>query len=196
MVIEDDRDAGPEEVHSDASSGSAFTLVGSSYGPSVAAAEVPEDALPAEEASAAQQLRALIDRLSSLVRQAARGAARPEPTAETLQCGDVSVNLLSRSVRCAGQVLNLTQREFDLLCALLRRRGAIATRRELLREVWGPDVVVGRRVIDVHVARLRRKLEDDPARPRRIVTVLAVGYRFVPQGEAAESGSGGRPAAP
>jgi two-component system, OmpR family, response regulator RegX3 len=196
MVIEDDRDAGLEELRSESSSAPSFTLVGSAEGPSVGAAAIPDDGLPAEQASAAQQLRALIDRLSSLVRQAARGAARPEPTAETLQCGDVSVNLLSRSVRCAGQVLNLTQREFDLLCALLRRRGAIATRHELLRDVWGPDVAVGRRVIDVHVARLRRKLEDDPARPRRIVTVLAVGYRFVPQGEAAESGSGGRPDAP
>jgi two-component system KDP operon response regulator KdpE len=194
MVIEDDRDAGSEELRSDPSA-PAFTLVGSSYGPSVTAAEVPEDAVPADQASAAQQLHALIDRLSSLVRQAARGAARPA-AAETLQYGDLSVNLLARSVRRAGETVNVTQREFDLLCALLRRRGAIATRRELLREVWGPDVSVGRRVIDVHVARLRRKLEDDPAHPRRIVTVLSLGYRLVPQGEVAESGGGGRPDGP
>ena len=67
-----------------------------------------------------------------------------------------------------------------LLLALMRRRGAIASRIELLREVWGAGAAVSRRAVDTHIARLRRKLEDDPANPRHILTALAWGYRFRP----------------
>ena len=67
---------------------------------------------------------------------------------------------------------------FDLLLALLRRRGAVATRLELMKEVWGYHASVVSRTVDTHVAELRRKLEDDPAMPRHILTVRKAGYRL------------------
>jgi DNA-binding response OmpR family regulator len=93
--------------------------------------------------------------------------------------GDVELDPASRSVRRAGRTVELTPKEFDLLLALVRRRGATATRTELLREVWAyenTDILT--RTVDIHVAELRRKLEDDPASPRHILTVRKVGYRL------------------
>jgi DNA-binding response OmpR family regulator len=72
----------------------------------------------------------------------------------------------------------LRPKEYDLLAALLRRRGDVATRLELLREVWGYGEDVMSRTVDTHVAELRRKLEDDPASPRYILTVRKTGYRL------------------
>jgi len=68
--------------------------------------------------------------------------------------------------------------EFNLLLALLERRGAVASRLDLLKEVWGHSSSVLTRTIDTHVAELRRKLEDDPARPRHILTARKAGYRL------------------
>jgi DNA-binding response OmpR family regulator len=81
-------------------------------------------------------------------------------------------------VRRAGAVVALTPKEYDLLAALLDRRGAVAARLELLREVWGYREEVASRTVDIHVAELRRKLEPQPAAPRHILTVWKVGYRF------------------
>ena len=72
----------------------------------------------------------------------------------------------------------LTPKEFDLLLALIRRRGAVASRIELLKEVWGHQAEVMTRTVDIHIAELRRKLEDDPATPRHILTVWKAGYRL------------------
>jgi two-component system response regulator MtrA len=74
--------------------------------------------------------------------------------------------------------VSLAPREFDLLMALLKRRGAAASRAELLREVWQYESDVYSRTIDIHIAELRRKLETDPAQPRHIRTVWKVGYRL------------------
>jgi DNA-binding response OmpR family regulator len=68
--------------------------------------------------------------------------------------------------------------EFDLLLALVRRNGAAASRRDLLREVWGTTKAVSLRTVDTHVSNLRRKIEDDAAHPRYILTVKKVGYRL------------------
>jgi DNA-binding response OmpR family regulator len=68
--------------------------------------------------------------------------------------------------------------EFDLLVALLRRRGAVASRVELLKEVWGHSSAVLTRTVDTHVGELRRKLEADPSTPRHILTVRKAGYRL------------------
>jgi DNA-binding response OmpR family regulator len=74
--------------------------------------------------------------------------------------------------------VSLRPKEFELLMALLRRGGKIVPRLELLRDVWGYDADVVSRTVDTHVAELRRKLEDDPANPRYIVTVRKAGYRI------------------
>ena len=87
----------------------------------------------------------------------------------------------SRTVQNAGTPVQLTPKEFDLLQALLRRDGAVASRAELLEEVWkyaNPDVMT--RTVDIHVAELRRKLEADPSRPEHLLTVRKAGYRLQP----------------
>jgi len=92
--------------------------------------------------------------------------------------GDVTVDAASRTVTRAGSPVALTPKEFDLLLALLRRRGAVAGRFELLKEVWGHQTEVATRTVDIHVAELRRKLEDDPSSPKHILTVWKAGYRL------------------
>ena len=85
---------------------------------------------------------------------------------------------MARSVVRDGQAIPLTPKEFDLLLALHERHGNAASRVDLLQIVWGYSSSVVSRTVDTHVAELRRKLEDDPARPRHILTVRNVGYRF------------------
>ena len=92
--------------------------------------------------------------------------------------GDIEVDRDTRSVMRRGEAVELTPMEFDLLAALLRRRGAVASRLELLKEVWGYQASVVSRTVDTHVAELRRKLEDNPASPKYIITVRKAGYRF------------------
>ena len=94
--------------------------------------------------------------------------------------GDIEINPASRTVTRAGQVVALSPKEFDLLLTLVRRRGAVVSRVELLREVWGHRVEVMTRTVDIHIAELRRKLEDDPSAPRHILTVWKAGYRLEP----------------
>ncbi|HEU5170990.1 MAG TPA: response regulator transcription factor [Gemmatimonadales bacterium] len=123
----------------------------------------------------------LVARVEALLRRSdGRTVNRPELAAgaERMRLGDVAVDLAARSVSRAGTPVDLAPLEFDLLCALLRRAGAVATRRELLREVWGYADSVVSRTVDAHVAMLRRKLEPDPLNPSFIVTVRKAGYRI------------------
>ena len=81
-------------------------------------------------------------------------------------------------VRRAGQPVALTPMEFDLLVALLHRRGAVVSRIQLLSEVWGHSSAVLTRTVDTHIGKLRRKLETDPSTPRHILAVRKTGYRL------------------
>ena len=93
--------------------------------------------------------------------------------------GEVEIDAESRTVTKAGEPIQLTPKEFDLLLALWRRRGAVASRAELLDEVWRyANTGVMTRTVDIHVAELRRKLEDDPSEPRYLLTVRKAGYRL------------------
>ena len=87
---------------------------------------------------------------------------------------DTGTRELSRS----GRPLQVTPKAFELLLALVARGGRVVSRQDLLKEVWGYGAFVLSRTVDSHIAELRRKLEVDPARPRHIVTVWKVGYRF------------------
>ena len=119
----------------------------------------------------------LMARVAALLRRTAKG---PRDSAQPESFGDVRVDPASRTVTRRDQPVALTPMEFDLLRALMRRGGAIATRLELLQEVWGHSAAVLTRTVDTHVAELRRKLEDDPAAPRHILTVRKAGYRLNP----------------
>ncbi|HEX2078048.1 MAG TPA: response regulator transcription factor, partial [Longimicrobium sp.] len=123
-------------------------------------------------------LAELLARVAALLRRAGNGAAPAAP--QPVRFGDVEVDPGSRLVRRCGREVQLTPKEFDLLWALLRRKGGVAARLELLAEVWGHRAAVMTRTVDMHVAQLRRKLEDDPAAPRHILTVWKAGYRLAP----------------
>jgi DNA-binding response OmpR family regulator len=92
--------------------------------------------------------------------------------------GDVTVDRGARVVTRGGTEVLLTPKELDLLLALLERNGTVASRVELMRDVWGYVDSVVSRTVDTHIAELRRKLEDDPRSPRYIVTVKKAGYRL------------------
>ncbi len=92
--------------------------------------------------------------------------------------GDVEVDLHRFEVRRAGKPISVTALEFKLLCTFLRLRGRAVTRDRLLDEVWGREVVVIDRVVDTHIANLRKKIEPEPAAPRYLVSVRGTGYRF------------------
>lgn len=121
----------------------------------------------------------LLARVAALLRRTTRGpAAEPSPAPPTVSLGDIEVSPAARIVRRRGEEVPLTPKEFDLLMALVRRKGTVAGRLELLAEVWGHRAAVMTRTVDMHVAQLRRKLEDDPTDPRHIVTVWKAGYRI------------------
>ena len=120
----------------------------------------------------------LLARARALLR---RSAMNSTGQSEVERFGDIEVDPASRTVNAGGRQVELSPKEFDLLLALLKRRGSIATRAELLKEVWryeNTDVMT--RTVDIHVAELRRKLEADPSNPDYILTVRKVGYRLQP----------------
>ena len=119
----------------------------------------------------------LLARVEAHLRRTARTAAPPASDGVE-RFGDVEVDAAARTARLRGEEVALTPKELDLLLALLRRNGAVASRLELLREVWDHRAAVMTRTVDIHVAELRRKLEENPAQPRYILTVWKAGYRL------------------
>jgi len=110
----------------------------------------------------------LLERVNALLRRA--GPTRAGVADTAIRFGDVVVDTAARTVTKGGVPCTLSPKAYDLLLALVRRHGSVATRAELLSEVWGYGAFVLSRTVDSHVAELRRKLEEDPARPRHIVT--------------------------
>jgi len=111
-----------------------------------------------------------------------RAVLRRTPSAslrtDRLESGDLALDLTARRVSVSGREIKLSHKEFDLLAALVRNKGAVLSRDLLLEQVWGYDHVGDDRTVDVHVRWLREKIEADPSDPQRIVTVRGVGYRF------------------
>jgi two-component system, OmpR family, alkaline phosphatase synthesis response regulator PhoP len=123
-------------------------------------------------------LMEVLARVNALLRRA--HGTWPGAAADTAveRFGDVEVHLAARTVLRAGVEVQLAPKEFDLLVALINRRGGVLSRLEALQEVWGHRAAVLTRTVDVHVVELRRKLEDDPAAPRHLLTVRKAGYRL------------------
>jgi DNA-binding response OmpR family regulator len=97
---------------------------------------------------------------------------------EKLTFGNLTLDLTRREVLIAGQPVAMKPKEFDLLLFLARHRGQVLSRDLILERVWGWDFSGGSRTVDVHVRWLRKKIEEDPANPQRIITVRGSGYRF------------------
>jgi two-component system response regulator RegX3 len=123
-------------------------------------------------------MRELIARVRAQVRRSQR-AGTFSGTNEVLRGGPIELDLDAHEARVDGEPVALRPKEFDLLESLMRRKGRLATRETLIDEVWGPSYFGDTKTLDVHVKRLRQKLEGDPARPVHIVTVRGLGYKFV-----------------
>ena len=100
------------------------------------------------------------------------------PKGEILQAGNLSIDPASFTVTKNGAPVELTQKEFDLLLYLIRERGRVFTREDLMQKVWNYDYFGDMRTVDVTVRRLREKIEDDPGKPALILTKRGVGYYF------------------
>jgi two-component system, OmpR family, alkaline phosphatase synthesis response regulator PhoP len=118
--------------------------------------------------------RELVARIRAILRRVDR---QDEP-GDRIEVGEVSIDVARMRVSVAGRIVELTPTEFQLLVALARQPGRIFTRSQLLDSIHGVAFESYERAVDAHVKNLRRKLEDDPSRPRYVLTVYGVGYRF------------------
>ena len=114
-------------------------------------------------------------RIKTIRRRA--GAGKEAPKME-ITAGDITININTRSVISHGEPVNLTVKEFDLLNLFMSNIGKIYSRDELLETIWGFDYIGDFRTVDVHIRRLREKIEKDPANPKHIMTKWGVGYYF------------------
>jgi DNA-binding response OmpR family regulator len=119
----------------------------------------------------------LLARVRAVLRRMQKAKAGDLP--RELHLGDVSVDFVRFEARKAGKVLSLSRKEFGMLRFLAGRAGEVVTRDEILDEVWGYDQYPSTRTVDNHIALLRNKLEDDPSRPCRLLTVHGVGYKLL-----------------
>jgi DNA-binding response OmpR family regulator len=117
----------------------------------------------------------LLARVEALLRR-----GRAAASMVSVRFGDVELDEGTRTVRRRGAEVALSPKEFDLLRALCSRQGAVISRTDLMREVWGYQADILSRTVDTHVAELRRKLEEHPASPKHILTVRKAGYRLQP----------------
>ncbi len=121
--------------------------------------------------------RELLARIRAIMRRS-RGESRERD--QSLVVGELSIDLAGRRVVNAGREVDLTPKEFDVLATLARSPGRVFTRNQLVEMVWGYEPVGDERVVDVHVRRLREKLEQNPASPRLLATKWGVGYYIRP----------------
>jgi two-component system response regulator RegX3 len=119
--------------------------------------------------------RELVARIRAVLR---RGAEGDELTTATIEAGPVRMDVERHVVSVDGAQIAMPLKEFDLLELLLRNAGRVLTRGQLIDRVWGADYVGDTKTLDVHVKRLRSKIEPDPANPKHLVTVRGLGYKF------------------
>ena len=125
--------------------------------------------------------------LSARVRAVLRRSTTSVPVGRSaIEVGDVAMNLETHSVTRAGEKVDLTVKEFELLRVLLEDAGKLVRRDALVAEVWDPNWFGSTKTVDVHVSALRKKLGDDPSSPRYVHTVRGVGFRFASAAELAE----------
>ena len=120
-------------------------------------------------------MRELVARVRALLRRSEQAPARDT---DVLAAGDILIDLRKRTVTKNGASLSLKPREFELLSFFARNHGKAFTRDQLLNQIWGYDYAGDTRTVDVHVRWLREKVEDEPERPARLITIRGVGYRF------------------
>jgi two-component system response regulator RegX3 len=119
--------------------------------------------------------RELVARVRAVLR---RGAEPEALVPATVEAGPVRMDVERHVVTVGNRTVAMPLKEFELLEILLRNAGRVLTRMQLIDRVWGSDYVGDTKTLDVHVKRLRSKIEPDPAQPRHLVTVRGLGYKF------------------
>ena len=122
-------------------------------------------------------MRELVSRIRAHLRRADMGSDPGQ--VEALSGGPVQMDIGRHEVSIRGEVTPIPPKEFELLQVMLLRKGRLLPREQLIEEVWGPGYFGDTKTLDVHVKRLRQKIEEDPHRPRHVLTVRGLGYRFV-----------------
>jgi two-component system, OmpR family, response regulator RegX3 len=123
-------------------------------------------------------VRELVSRVRAHLRRVEMGGGSGGPDG-ALRAGPVELDADRHEVRVRGELVQLPPKEFALLAMLLRLKGRLLTRDHLIAEVWGADYFGDTKTLDVHMKRLRQKVEEDPHRPAHLLTVRGLGYRFV-----------------
>ena len=125
------------------------------------------------------RMRELVARMRAVMRrQTGSSASPPELSAGAIAVGDITLDAEEHRVLLSGALLALPLKEFELLHLLLANAGRVLTRDVLIDRVWGSDYVGDTKTLDVHIKRLRAKVETDPANPTRITTIRGLGYKF------------------
>ena len=127
------------------------------------------------------RMRELVARMRAALRRQGMdrpGSDEPVHAVDVVTVGEVTVDHDRHEVTVQGQTVNLPLKEFELLSLLLSNAGRVLTRDVLIDRVWGSDYVGDTKTLDVHIKRLRSKIEDDPRQPRRIVTIRGLGYKY------------------
>ncbi|MDE3720843.1 MULTISPECIES: response regulator transcription factor [Nocardiopsis] len=124
--------------------------------------------------------RELVARIRAVLRRRGGEAGEDPVLPAALEAGPVRMDVERHVVTVRGENVQLPLKEFELLEVLLRNAGRVLTRMQLIDRVWGADYVGDTKTLDVHVKRLRAKIEDDPSSPKYIVTVRGLGYKFEP----------------
>ena len=126
------------------------------------------------------EMSVLLAHVKAVLRRA--GTEQPAPAVDQpVIAGDLTLDPLAHTVSLAGQPLELTRREFDMLHTLMLHAGQVLSTQDLLSNVWGAEYVGEPQVVYVHIRWLREKIEANPDRPERILTVRGVGYKLIPQ---------------
>jgi two-component system, OmpR family, response regulator RegX3 len=130
------------------------------------------------------RLRELVARMRAVLRRSNHmaGGADAAGSPETIEAGDVRVDTDQRRVFVRGEEVALRRKEFELLHLLVENAGRVLTRDVLIDRIWGSDYIGDTKTLDVHIKRLRSRVEEDPSEPTLITTVRGVGYRFVDPG--------------
>ncbi|HUP76394.1 MAG TPA: response regulator transcription factor [Acidimicrobiales bacterium] len=125
------------------------------------------------------RLRELVARMRAVLRRF-ESRAEDQATIDTkpIVVGDLSLDPLRHEVRVKGEIVTMPLKEFELLTLLMENAGRVLTRDTLIDRVWGSDYVGDTKTLDVHIKRIRSKIEDDPRNPARIVTIRGLGYKF------------------
>ncbi len=122
-------------------------------------------------------MRELVARIRAQLRRATKSGVLAEAN-EVVRGGPIELDVDAHEVRVDGTRVELRPKEFELLESLMRRKNRLAARHTLIDEVWGPSYFGDTKTLDVHIKRLRQKLESEPSRPKYILTVRGLGYKF------------------